>query len=304
MAPDEAVLFVDAVHPTHAARAAGFWTAKDVRPAIEQTTGRQRLNIHVAIDRETGQTRMIEAETIDAASTIKLLAGLEALYATTAPIHVFLDHARFHHAKIVQEWLSQPGRRIVLHFVPSFCPHLNPIERLWALMHQHLTHNKIYPTCREFADAILAFLRNEVPRRWSEFAIRSQTTSASSSPRNFGFWREPSILVPLFAIILLILAIYPRFVVTPGFPFFVKRSVRPEDFVTPPDDEKEFFALFRDRCAALAEESLLGDRSFSDRDGRLPDLSRHSLRSLDRRGSAPGADLASLGSARAAWIAA
>ena len=112
---------------------------------------------------------MIEAQTIDAASTIKLLAGLEALYATTAPIHVFLDHARYHHAKIVQEWLSQPGRRIVLHFVPSYCPHLNPIERLWALMHEHLTHNKTYPTCREFADAILAFLRDEVPRRWGEF---------------------------------------------------------------------------------------------------------------------------------------
>jgi len=169
LAPDEAVLFVDAVHPTHAARAAGCWTAKDVRPAIEQTTGRQRLNIHGAIDLETGQTRMIEAETIDAASTIKLLAGVEALYATTASIHVFLDHARYHHAKIVQEWLSQPGRRIVLHFVPSYCPHLNPIERLWALMHEHLTHNKTYPTCREFADAIFAFLRDEVPRRWGEF---------------------------------------------------------------------------------------------------------------------------------------
>jgi hypothetical protein len=61
------------------------------------------------------------------------------------------------------------------------------------------------------------------------------------------------LLLPLFAIILLILAIYPRFVVTPGFPFFVKRSVRPDDFVTPPDDEEELLALFRNRCAALAE---------------------------------------------------
>ena len=60
---------------------------------------------------------------------------------------MFLDNARYHHAKIVQQWLSQPGRRIALHFVPSYCPHLNPIERLWALMHEHLTHNKTYPTC-------------------------------------------------------------------------------------------------------------------------------------------------------------
>ena len=38
------------------------------------------------------------------------------------------------------------------------------------------------------------------------------------------------LLLPLSAIILLILAIYPRFVVTPGFPFFVKRSARPRGF--------------------------------------------------------------------------
>jgi transposase len=168
LSPDEVVVFVDAVHPTHAARAAGCWAAKDETLAIEQTTGRQRLNIHGAIDLETGRTKMIEAETIDAASTIKLLQGLEALYATTALIHVFLDNARYHHAKVVQEWLSRPERRIALHFVPSYCPHLNPIERLWALMHQTLTHNKTYPTCREFADALLNFLRNEVPKRWGQ----------------------------------------------------------------------------------------------------------------------------------------
>jgi hypothetical protein len=61
------------------------------------------------------------------------------------------------------------------------------------------------------------------------------------------------LLLPLFSIILLVLAIYPRFVVTPGFPFFIKRSVTPDDFVTPPEDDKELLALFRTRCAALAK---------------------------------------------------
>src|SRR5271154_6641533 len=45
------------------------------------------------------------------------------------------------------------------------------------------------------------------------------------------------LLLPMFSIILLILAIYPRFVATPGFPFFVRRTVDPEDFVIPPEDE-------------------------------------------------------------------
>jgi len=185
LSPDETVVFVDAVHPTHAARAAGCWAAKDETLAIEQTTGRQRLNIHGAIDLETGQTKMIEAETIDAASTIKLLEALEALYSTAALIHVFLDNARYHHAKVVQEWLSRPERRIALHFVPSYCPHLNPIERLWALMHKHLTHNKTYRTCREFADTLLNFLRHEVPARWAAFCDAVTDNFRVISPAKF-----------------------------------------------------------------------------------------------------------------------
>jgi hypothetical protein len=49
------------------------------------------------------------------------------------------------------------------------CPHLNPIERLWGVMHRSLTHNQAYPTYREFADAMLHFLHVEVPKRWGEF---------------------------------------------------------------------------------------------------------------------------------------
>ena len=55
MGDDEAVLFADAVHPTHAVRPVGCWAPKDTLVAIEQTSGRQRLNIHGAIDLETAR---------------------------------------------------------------------------------------------------------------------------------------------------------------------------------------------------------------------------------------------------------
>src|ERR1700746_2357765 len=57
---NEAVLFADAVHPTHAARPAGCWAPKADKLAIEQTSGRERINIHGAIDLATGQTRRVE----------------------------------------------------------------------------------------------------------------------------------------------------------------------------------------------------------------------------------------------------
>jgi hypothetical protein len=58
LGPDEAVLFMDAVHPTHAARPVGCWVPAKEPLAIEQTSGRQRLNIHGAVDLETGKTAM------------------------------------------------------------------------------------------------------------------------------------------------------------------------------------------------------------------------------------------------------
>jgi transposase len=60
MGMDEAVVFVDAVHPTHQVHAAGCWAPKGIAIAVEQTTGRQSLNIHGAINLETGQTQMLE----------------------------------------------------------------------------------------------------------------------------------------------------------------------------------------------------------------------------------------------------
>lgn len=167
LADDEAVVFADAVHPTHAVRPVGCWAPKDVPVAVEQSSGRDRLNIHGAIDLETGRTFMKDVLTVDAASTIMLLMSVEAMYPGMRLIHVFLDNARYHHAKLVQAWLARPDCRIKLHFIPTYCPHLNPIERLWGLMHRHITHNKCYASFRDFSIAMLDFLRDDVPKNWN-----------------------------------------------------------------------------------------------------------------------------------------
>ena len=131
------------------------------------------------------RTRMIEVETVDALSTIKLLEAIEALYPMLALIHVFLDNARYHHAKLVQECLARPSCRIKLHFIPAYCPHLNPIERLWGVMHKHVTHNKCYATCKEFAEASLGFLREKIPRNWTDYRDSVTDNFRVISPKDF-----------------------------------------------------------------------------------------------------------------------
>jgi transposase len=182
---DEAVMFADAVHPTYAVRAVGCWAPKDIPVAITQSSGRQRLNIHGAIDLETGNTRMLDVLVVNAASTIMLLMAIEAMYPGKRLIHVFLDNARYHHAKLVQQWLARPECRIRLHFIPSYCPHLDPIERLWGLMHRHCTHNKCYAGFKDFTRALLTFLRETVPRNWHVYCDQVTDNFRVIDPADF-----------------------------------------------------------------------------------------------------------------------
>ena len=185
LGPDEAVVYVDAVHPTHQAKPAGRWMPRGQPCALPAASGRDRLNLHGAIDLETGRTSVLDVETVDAASTIALFEALERSHSTMRRIHVFLDNARYHHAKAVQAWMENPKRRIVLHFVPSYCPHLNPIERLWKVMHKNVTHNKTYPKFRDFADAVLGFLRKTVPERFDEFSSTITDNFRVINPKDF-----------------------------------------------------------------------------------------------------------------------
>ncbi len=185
LSDDESVLFGDAVHPTHAVRPVGCWAPEETPIVVEQNSGRDRLNIHGAIDLETGKSCMLDVLTVDAVSTIALLSAIETLYPKKRRIHLFVDNARYHHAKMVQEWLARPEGRVVLHFVPTYCPHLNPIERLWGLMHKNVTHNKCYAKFPDFCAALLGFLRDEVPKNWRIYCNSVADNFRVINPKDF-----------------------------------------------------------------------------------------------------------------------
>jgi hypothetical protein len=57
--------------------------------SIAQSGGRDRSNIHGAINLETGETRMIDELTVNAESTIALLSAIEIYNPAKRRIHVF-----------------------------------------------------------------------------------------------------------------------------------------------------------------------------------------------------------------------
>jgi len=85
----------------------------------------------------------------------------------------------------VQQWLAQPGCRIKLHFIPAYCPHLDPIERLWGLMHRHISHNKCHATFKDFRESILHFLRVKVPRKWRDYCDEVSDNFRIIDPKDF-----------------------------------------------------------------------------------------------------------------------
>jgi hypothetical protein len=78
------------------------------------------MNIPGVIDLETGATLVKEVLSVDADSTIALLASIEAAHSTMRRIRIDLDNARYHHARVVQDWMEQPGWCALLHFIPAY----------------------------------------------------------------------------------------------------------------------------------------------------------------------------------------
>ncbi len=160
------VVFGDAVHPEYQTRPAHGWIMKGDPVAVSRTAGRQRLNLHGALNLETGACHMVETEVVNAETTIALLSRLLTAYPEAGTIHVILDNARYHHAKIVGEWLKTDGKRLNLIFLPPYAPNLNAIERLWAVLHKAITHNKFYHSFNDFAKAVQTFFRDTLPNEW------------------------------------------------------------------------------------------------------------------------------------------
>jgi transposase len=67
-------------------------------------------------------------------------------------IHVICDNAKFHDCRLVQEFLARWGHRISLHFLPTYAPNTNPVERVWWHLHEEITRNHRCQTIDELIE--------------------------------------------------------------------------------------------------------------------------------------------------------
>ncbi len=169
---DVEVVFVDAVHPEHNTMAAYGWIKKGETRKLKTNSGRQRLNLHGAINVETMDTTIIESDTINRDSTIQLLNLLDRKYCYAKEIVVILDNAKYHYSQEVKD-VIEASSRLRLVYLPTYSPELNLIERLWRFFKKNVLYNQYYENLKEFRHAAIKFFRNIDKRNDELFSLMS-----------------------------------------------------------------------------------------------------------------------------------
>jgi transposase len=157
--------FLDGVHPLYGLEVIFYcWLLAGQRFEVGVGGGRKRLNILGAYcpdDQEYVDHRYTD-QNLTAQSVIELFTLLMARHPDTKHFRIYLDNARYQHAKILKAWIAQTkqdqGVTFDLRHLPAYSPNLNLIERLWkflrkeALQQWHATFEAMHQAVADVLD--------------------------------------------------------------------------------------------------------------------------------------------------------
>lgn len=159
---DETILFMDAMHPTQATKVSCGWIKKRHDKAIETTGSRTRLNIIGAVNlNNIADAKVKRYDKVNSESIQQFFIELRQHEKSDKLIHLILDGAAYHRANAVKDKAKELN--IELHYLPPYSPNLNPIERLWKVMNEHVRNNKYFSTAKEFRQTIDDFFNKKLP---------------------------------------------------------------------------------------------------------------------------------------------
>lgn len=155
---DEVIYFVDSTHPQHQTRLAYGWIEKGQRKAEKRTACQKRVNLIGAINLDNHDVEYTKVDWVNAESIQAFLQQLMDANTNKSTLHLIWDNAGYHKSKEIQDFVADTN--IKLHFSPPYSPNLNPIERLWKIMHEQVTYNRYYEKVADFTEGILNFFKN------------------------------------------------------------------------------------------------------------------------------------------------
>jgi transposase len=156
-ANNEPIYFADSVHPQHKPRLTSGWILKGELKLMPINGSQKRLNIIGGINLSDHNLVFNVVDTVNALSIENFLKALRKKHSSDIKLHLVLDNAGYHRAERIIK--AAEDLNIKLHYLPPYSPNLNPIERLWKIMHEYVTYNQYYEKFKDFKDATLNFLK-------------------------------------------------------------------------------------------------------------------------------------------------
>lgn len=142
-----------------------MWIARDVKdPFVLHAPTRKSVGYFGAVRADDGKLITLSAHPFNAYTFKTFLDRLINESRNGSKMIVVLDNARYHHARLLYEWLEKNGDILHLDFLPPYSPDLNHIERVWKLTRRQCLHNRYFPTLGEMIQILESqFQRWETP---------------------------------------------------------------------------------------------------------------------------------------------
>jgi transposase len=158
----EPVLYSDEVDIHLNPKIGRDWMLRGLQRRVVTPGKNKKFYLAGALDVRTGRLLTTGAESKNAALFCQLLWLLAARYRRARRIHLIVDNYGIHKAHAVERVLASFRGRIVLHFLPPYCPDQNRIERVWLDLHANVTRNhkcttmaQLLGNARRYVDAYL-----------------------------------------------------------------------------------------------------------------------------------------------------
>jgi transposase len=136
------------------------WMARGQQKEVRTPGKNEKRYLAGALDIRTGVVTWVEGARKTSYLFLDLLDRLLQQYAQAPCLHLVLDNYRIHGSEIVQAALSgYLAGRVVLHFLPPYCPDDNRIERIWQDLHANVTRNHRCATMAALMGEVRYYLR-------------------------------------------------------------------------------------------------------------------------------------------------
>jgi transposase len=164
----EVVLYVDEVDIHLNPKIGPDWMKRGRQKEVLTPGCNEKRYIAGAWNPQTRRLIYVEGERKTSLLFLSLLYKLiTKTYSKAKQVHIILDNYGIHDSLQVRLALkSEAAEKLMLHFLPPYCPDHNRIERIWKDLHDNVTRNHRCKTLEELMAEVRAYLlcRNRAGR--------------------------------------------------------------------------------------------------------------------------------------------